>query len=304
MSRDVLRTTGDCPTDWEERGLPQYAEIIIKSLFSFVALLAVCRLAGKKFDLVVPAVFGALAAVFTLDRTVAVTDGLVALLTWGVLTVLLGLVLANYKPADNAINGKPTVIMEGGKILEKNLRKSRLTVTDMMALLRQKGAFALGDVELAMLEPDGQVSVLMKTSLQPVSPRTAGIAIQDQPGPKIVVDDGQVMVQSLLDHGLSVGWLLQEIRKQGANDFDDVFLAQLDAMHNVYVDLKQDPNKRQPDDPNVKSRLLLLASLQKIQADYETFAIETQNQGAKSDYAQGSTALQKLIDDVQAQLRK
>lgn len=284
--------------------LPHYVDVVIKSVFAFVALVLVCRLVGQKFDIVLPTVLGALAAVVSLDRSVSVLDGLITVGVWGVMAVGLKLVVANFRSAGDVVNGKPTVIIENGQVLEKNLRKSRLTVTDLMAFLRERGAFALADVEMALLEPDGQMSVLKKSSLQPVTPRTAGIAAQDQPGPKIVIQDGQVMVSALHELGLSVGWLLNEVQKQGANDFSDVFLAQIDANNSVYVDLINDPTHRQPADPNVQSRLLLLASLKKTQADYEHFGLETQNEGAKRMYEDGSIALQKIIENVQAELTK
>ena len=283
--------------------LPIHADIIAKCILSFAALVGVCRFAGRKYDVVVPMSFAVIAAVVSLDRRIPLLDGLLALVTWGLLSALLGLVLTHFAVADTAIKGKPTPIVENGNILEGNLHKSRLTVTDMMTQLRSHGAFKLADVELALLEPDGQMSVMKKSSVEPITPKTAGITVPNESGPTIVVQDGKVKVDALHQAGHSVGWLRQQLTRQGADDYDDVFLAQLDSQDNVYVDLKDDVAKREPEDPSVKSKLTLLAALKKIQADLEHFTMETENANAKARYETMAIRLSQIIKNVREELR-
>lgn len=281
-----------------------YLPTIFRSVLSFIALLLVCRAIGKKFDMVVPVVLGVLVAIVSLDRNESFSDGIIALATWGLLTVILGVVTSNFPQARNVVLGKPTVLIEQGKVLEKNLKKVRMTLSDMMTMLREKNAFKLADVEFAALESDGQMSVMKKSDSVPVTPSTAGIAVQNEAAPKVVLENGVALRQALLEEGKDAGWLLQEIKKQGARDYNDVFLAQLDGKGNLYVDLKNDTVTQPPGEPNKKSRLLLLASLKKTQADLEQFALETKNKQAKIAYEQSAASLSAVIRQVQNELQK
>ena len=106
--------------------MPAHLVIIIRSVLSFLTLLLVCRVAGKKFDVVLPVVFGGLAAVVSLDRNVRMSDGITSLLTWGALAVILGLIAIKSPEIRNAVIGKPTVLIERGKVLEQNLNSQKL----------------------------------------------------------------------------------------------------------------------------------------------------------------------------------
>ncbi|WAH35328.1 DUF421 domain-containing protein [Alicyclobacillus dauci] len=278
--------------------MPVYVETLLKSILSFIALIAVCRVIGKRVDIVLPVVFGALAAFLAVDRNVRVIDGLIALGTWGLLTVLLGWIVIKSKPAQNLINGQATPLIQGGNIVGKNLQKLRMPVGDLLALLREKDAFKLAEVEFAALESDGQISVMKKADSQPVTPKTAGIAVQNEPEPKVVIEDGVVNYNGLLQDGYVEGWILSEAKKQGATSDDEVFLAQLDNSNNLYVDLKNDVLKKTPNDPTTKSKLLLLASLKKIQSDLESFAMQTENQAARTSYTESAEQLKRLISET------
>lgn len=284
--------------------MPPYLVIIVRSVLSFIALLLVCRVAGKKFDVVLPVVFGGLAAVVSLDRNVGMSDGITSLVTWGVLTVVLGFITIWFPEVQNTVIGKPTVLIERGKVLEQNLKKMRMTTSNMMSLLREKDAFKLTEVEFAILESDGQLSVMKKSDSMPVTPTVAGITVQNEEAPKTVIQGGTIMTEALGESGRDFGWLMQEVQKQGVRDYDDVFLAQIDAKGNLYVDLKDDTLMKSPSEPTQQTKLMLLASLKKTQADLEHFTLETKNQRAKTAYEQSATSLKQVIEQVQTELKK
>lgn len=284
--------------------MPIYLEIIFRSVLSFLVLLVVCRLTGKSFKIVLPVALAVIAAVFSFDRSIRMIDSLVALVTWTALIVIYEFVAIKSKQAQTVLNGKPTVLIEDGNIIGKNLLKVRMTANELLGHLREKDAFKLADVEFAVLETDGQMSVMKKSDVQPVTPKTAGIAVQLEKAPKVVIEDGVVTYNTLLENGYSEGRLLSEIQKQGARSDDDVFLAQLDSSDNVYVDLKNDVFKKTPDYPTNKSKLLLLGSLKKLESDLEGYALQTENSQAKASYQEGARNLQRVIAQVQPQLKR
>jgi uncharacterized membrane protein YcaP (DUF421 family) len=276
--------------------MPHGWAIIARSVIAFIALVILCRVAGKKFDaFLVPAV-AAVAGLMSFSTAVP----LAALAIWGILTFLFSWARVKSYMFRRIVDGAPTVVIDNGQILEKSLAQAKLTVNDMMQLLREKNVFKLSDVEFGVLETDGQLSVMKKTEAQPVTPATQGMLIENEEAPRIVILDGRLMHKALADLGLSPGWLHGELLKQGAQDYDDVFLAQVDSKGNLYVDLKLDAKKP----PQSKARPLVLATLKKCQADLESYALATQNTEAKQMYQSEAQRVQQLIDQVQPYLHE
>lgn len=276
-----------------------YLGILFRVLFIFVALLATSRIIGKRFDVLAGYAVGGMAGIFVLQGAIPLSDGIVALLLWGLFILLTNFIAIKSPGFQNAIVGKPTILVEQGTVLEKNMGKSRLSISDMMSMLRQKNAFKLSDVEFAVLETDGQVSVMKKSELEPVSAMLAGLPVESESTPHIVIADGQVIRQTLLETGFTEGWLLGELMKQGAQDYTDVFLAQVDSKGNLYVDLYQDVLKP----AEVKAKPLLLSSLKKLAVDLETYALQTENTDAQHMYSQQAKRLQAVVHDLQSYLR-
>ncbi|MCL6548039.1 MAG: DUF421 domain-containing protein [Alicyclobacillus sp.] len=280
--------------------MPQYLDVVLRSVIAFAALVFANRLIGQKFALIAGVAAASLAAMMSLDRSIPALDGVVTLAVWGVLTFVLGYLSMKSYGFRNLVHGRPTVVIDQGQILEQSLKKSRLSINDMMTLLREKNVFKLSDVEFGVLETDGTLSVMKKTDQQPLTAAMQGLPVENEAAPRIVILDGHLMEKTLGDLGYSQGWLLGELRKQGANDYTDVFLAQIDGKGNLYVDLYKDTVKP----PQVKSKPLLLATLKKVQADLETFSLQTQNPSAKQAYEDQSKALQQLIQTMEPYLRE
>lgn len=286
--------------------MPEYAITIIRSVIAFILLLVMARVMGKKqishltfFDYCVGITIGSVAASMAVDQNIKITNGLMALLVWGLFPIILGYLGLKSRTILQLTDGKSDMVIENGKILEKNLKKNQLAVKELMLLLREKGVFNVEDVEMAIFETNGELSILKKSEEQPVTSRILGIPIERDHGPAIVISDGQVMKNSLKKLGYTKEWLLAEIQVQGAGDFQDVFLAQIDSKGNVYADLYQDNLKRE----KVQQRPLLAASLKKIQADLESFALQTENQEAKQMYTKQAQNLQNILDTISPYLR-
>lgn len=109
-----------------------------------------------------------------------------------------------------------------------------------MLLLREKGTFNISDVEMAVLETNGQLSILLKSDQQPLTPHTSGVSVQMEHEYRVLIMDGKLLRKGLEEHGYTEEWLLSEIKKQGATEIKDVFLAQVDSFGKVYVDLYEE----------------------------------------------------------------
>ncbi|WP_232334430.1 DUF421 domain-containing protein [Oceanobacillus sp. AG] len=137
----------------------------------------------------------------------------------------------------NLTDGKATTLIENGKILEKNMKKNLMNLNELMLLLREKDVFKVSDVEMAILETNGKLSIMLKTDQQPVTAKMLNMPIPLEHGPMILIMDGKMMTKSMEVLGFTAEWLETEVKKQGAYDISDVFLAQIDSKGQLYVDL-------------------------------------------------------------------
>lgn len=175
-----------------------------------------------------------------------------------------------------------------------------MTFDDLMLSLREKNAFKLSDVELAVLESNGKVSVMKKALYQPLTPKDLGMVLEEEHMPSLVIIDGHLLEKRINYLGYSKEWLLGEIIKKGAKDFKNVFLGQIDSKGNVYVDLYNDQIKVE----QVQQKPLLAAQLRKVQADLENFAIQTNDENAKKIFYDQSMELQEIINKTNPFLKE
>jgi uncharacterized membrane protein YcaP (DUF421 family) len=287
--------------------MPEYILILIRSISAFFVLLVMARLMGKKqvshltfFDYVVGITIGSIAATLSVDQNVTILNGLMGILVWGFFPIMLGLIdLKSYK-LRRLIDGAPTVMIQNGKVLEGNLQKEKMTTNELMLLLREHKAFKLADVEFAVLETNGKLSVMKKSDSQPITPKSLGIQVEAEYDPRTVIIDGNVMERTLKNLGYTKEWLKGELLKKGASHFEDVFYGQIDSKGNVYIDLYDDKIEQ----IKIKTKPLLAATLKKVQADLEMFTLQTQDPQAKETYELQSKNLQQLIETLQPYLKE
>ncbi|HEX6922692.1 MAG TPA: DUF421 domain-containing protein [Bacillales bacterium] len=287
--------------------MPEVVLILIRSILAFIVLLILSRIMGKQqlsqltfFDYIVGITIGSIAASMSVDQNIKILNGFASLVVWGLFPVLLSILSMKSFRFHNLTSGKPTVMIKNGQIQEENLKKEKMSFGDLMSMLRNKQIYKLSDVELAVMEINGKLSVMKKSETQPITPKILGMQVEKESEPRILVLDGNLMNKSLNESGYSEEWLLGEVQKQGAEGFNDVFLAQVDSTGSVYVDLYQDQLKK----PDVKQKPLVAATLKKVEADLEMFASQTKNEEAKAMYDEQAKKMQRLIGKLQPFLKE
>ncbi|MCG5105081.1 YetF domain-containing protein [Oceanobacillus alkalisoli] len=218
--------------------------ILLRSIAAFLLLFLMARLMGKKqisqltfFDYCVGITIGSIAATMSVDQNLKALNCLMSLFVWGLFPILLSYLGMKSNAFSNLTDGKPTILIENGEILDKNMRKSLMNLNELMLLLREKNVFKISEVEMAVLETNRKLSILLKTDKQPVTASMLNIPVIREHGPNILIMDGKVMKRSMEKLGFTVEWLQEEIKKQGAQHVSDVFLAQLDSTGQLYIDL-------------------------------------------------------------------
>lgn len=265
-----------------------------------VFLLLMTKLLGKRqvtelsvFEYITGITIGNLAGYISLDTDEKWYLGFLSLGVWVAVSLGIELLQLKSKRVRNWIDGTPTVLIQKGKILEKNLKKERLTTDELMQQLRMKDVFKAADVEFAIMEASGAINVLLKTENLPLTPKQLGIKVTPEREPIAVVMDGVVLVDPLQVRGFNEAWLVKELKKSDLR-VEDVFLAQIDDFGTLTIDLYDDKVKQ----PKSQNQATLLAALKKCEADMEMYGLLTADENEKQKYAACSKQLQQLIDEV------
>ena len=191
------------------------------------------------------------------------------------------------------VDGTSTILIKDGKIMEDNLKKEKYSISDLDSLLRQKNVFNIADVEFAMLEPKGDLSILLKKENRPLSPKDLNLQVAADKVPQTIIMDGTIINDAMSAAEKDRNWLHTELDKLGVT-IENVFMGQVDSYGELTVDLYDDQIKV----PSPQVRPLLLAMINKCQADVELYALETQNKSAKDMYHKNAKKLAKIADTL------
>lgn len=213
-------------------------------MFSFVFV--AMRIAGKRelgqlspFDFVVSVIIGELAAIPLEGHTIPLINGMIPIATIVAAEMLVAYLSMKIRRARTLFSGTPNVVIENGKIRMDSLKKARYNLHDLMASLRQQGYFSVADVEFAILEDTGMVSVLPKSQRRPVTPEDLELETRYEGLPLALIVDGQVNKGALKVAHLDENWLNQRLSEDGITDPKQVLLATLDTSGELYLARKE-----------------------------------------------------------------
>ncbi|MDQ7094071.1 DUF421 domain-containing protein [Desulfosporosinus sp. PR] len=277
--------------------------IIIKSLALFCITWLSIRLIGKRnmtrvkpFNFLSYIIVAFVVALMSLEL-INFSSGLVVLLIWVILPIALDYLAIKSQAVHQLINGKETVLIKHGKIMEENLLQVRMTGEDLLAELRSKGIFNLAEVEFAVMESNGDINAYLKSDKKPVTAYDLGKKVAPQAEPQTVIMDGNILAEPLSSLGLNQEWLKTELDKMGVA-LENVFLCQVDSSGELFLDLFNDAVEI----PQPKVKELLYANLEKIQADLLAFSLQTENNNAKGMYLRNSQKLDQLLNQLRPYL--
>lgn len=213
------------------------------ALFSFIALLLLVKMLGNKqvtqmtmFDYVIGITLGSIGAELAIaDEMKVFLIVLVAMITYSLFALLISIVTLKSIKIRRLFSGTSMILIEKGLIYKKNLRKCKLELNDVLTLARNQGYFNIADIEYAIMENNGKVSFLQKSSARPVTCSDMNIITQPDSLVCNVIIDGKVMPQNLRHSGKDNAWLDQQLKAQGYNDYKDIMLATIDGNDNLCV---------------------------------------------------------------------
>ncbi len=227
---------------------------IVRALIAFFTLLIFTRLLGKQqmsqltfFDYVLGITVGSIAASLTTDLTSKAWPHWVGLTTWIIAVLAVQWVTLKWRYAAKYVDGEPTVVIMNGKIMEDAMKKIRYRVSDLTEQLRDKGVFDISQVEFAVLEVSGKLTVLKKAQHQPLTPKDMNMKTKYKGISTEIIYNGVVVENNLKQVKKDRKWLETELKNQGIKDISEVFYAELETSGKLYVDKYKDKIKNKTD---------------------------------------------------------
>ncbi|OAB45682.1 DUF421 domain-containing protein [Paenibacillus antarcticus] len=286
--------------------MQEWLIVSLRTILTIVVLFFMTKLLGKRqvsqlslFEYITGITIGSLAATIPIEMDGTWHLGLISLVVWVAFSLGIEFLTIKSKMARNVLDGKSTILIKDGKVLEENLKKERLTTDELLEQLRSKDVFRLADVEFAVMESSGEVNVLLTRENQPLTPVHLGIKVAPEQETQAVIMDGNIMDEPLATIGLNRQWIDTELEKIGVA-VENVFLGQVDSYGQLFVDLYDD----QIIVPKSQNKATLFATLKKCEADLEMFSLSTDNQQAKQMYEQCSISMEQVIKDVRPALTR
>ncbi|MBX0354542.1 DUF421 domain-containing protein [Bacillus toyonensis] len=280
--------------------LPEWTLVILRSVFILIMLFAITKWLGKRqisqlsfFEYIAGMTIGDIAAQVSTGLDQKFFHGVFAILIFAAVPFFTGILSLKNKTARDFFEGKSTVLIKDGKILEDNLKKEKYTSDELLELLRGKNAFSVADVEFAVLEPSGELNVLLKKDRQPLTAKDVGLKLPNEKEPQTVIMDGNVLDEPLSSSGHNRAWLHSELEKLGVV-IENVFLGQVDSYGQLTIDIYNDKLQM----PSPQNKPLLLASLKKCHADLELFSLETKSKSASEMYSKNAKQIEKILNRV------
>ncbi|QUH25508.1 DUF421 domain-containing protein [Serpentinicella alkaliphila] len=217
----------------------------IRTLTLYFLVVVVMRMMGKRqiaqmqpFELVIAIMIADLAATPMENTGIPLLNGVVPIITLLSVQVIVSFISIKSEVVREIICGKPSILINRGKLVQSELRRLRINMNDLLEQLRGKDYPNLSDVEFAILETNGELSIIPKTSKRTVIVQDLNLKVQQEELPITVIVDGNLLYSNLQKTGRDEKWLHRELKKQGLESIKDTFFAFLSSEGEFFAQKK------------------------------------------------------------------
>ncbi|SHF58101.1 Uncharacterized membrane protein YcaP, DUF421 family [Caldanaerobius fijiensis DSM 17918] len=221
--------------------------VFMRALILYTVVVIVMRIMGKQqvaqlqpYELAVALMIADLGAVPMQNTGIPLITGIVPILTLLMAQVLISYLSLKSELVRKLVCGTPSILISKGKINEKELFKERYNVNDLLEQLRSMGYYNIADVEFAILETNGTLSVIPKSDKRPMNPNDLNLKPQYEGLPVPVIIDGNVNEANMKEVNIDMDWLKSQLALFDVKSIDEVLLASVDAQKKLYVTKKKD----------------------------------------------------------------
>ncbi|MFJ5963172.1 DUF421 domain-containing protein [Bacillus sp. NPDC093026] len=227
-----------------------FFNIFIELVIGFFALFFITKLLGKTqfaqitpFDFISALILGEMVGNAIFDQEINFLHILFAVGVWGVLIYTVEWLSQRFKSIRAFLEGRPTLVIDKGHIHYNRLKKNMLDLNQLQTLIRAKGHFALNEIEYAILETDGSVSVLPKIKYTPATAEDVNVKGKEVKLPRTFIIDGEILKKDLQEAGFDETWLKQQLKRQHISSHKDVLFCEWIENEGIYA-MKYDKSEK------------------------------------------------------------
>lgn len=228
-------------------------KVCLTSLGSLIVLFISTKLIGNKqiseltmFDYINSITIGSIGAEMATDLD-KFHLSFTAIVVYTIVILLVSCVTEKSVKARRLLTGTSIILMENGKLYPKNFSKSKLDISEFLTQCRINGYFSLDEIDTAILEQNGKISILPKVAARPVNTKDLNLALAQEKISVNVILDGVIMEDNLKRSGNDIEWLKHELKKQNINSVNDVFIGVCDTQDNTLSVYKKNENEQNSD---------------------------------------------------------
>ncbi|GFZ34378.1 DUF421 domain-containing protein [Clostridium zeae] len=221
--------------------------VLIRTIILYSVVVLVMRLMGKRqigelqpYEFVITMMISDLAALPMQDTRLPLLLGVIPIITLLMLKTLLSEIQLKSKIARKVIDGTPCVLIKEGKVNFKSLISQRINIDDLMEELRLSGYFNIKDIQYAILENNGQVSVIPKKALSPATKEDVKVDEEEDKLPLVLVINGKLDKKALQRANKDSSWLDKMLKKNNVDDIKNVYIAMMDSNAQFFLQKKDD----------------------------------------------------------------
>jgi len=226
--------------------------VILRTLILLTLIMVVMRVMGKRqigqmqpYEISILIIISALAAIPMEDIGMPLINAIIPILILFSFQIIIAYVSQKSEKMRSLLCGRPSVVIENGNIVESELKNLRMNINELHEVLRVQGSFNISDVEFAIFETNGQLSVIPKSQSRPVTPADINLETSYEGLPYPLIVDGNINYENLQKAQLNEAWIKRELSRHGIKNLSQVLLASLDTQGNLFFQRKQNQQSDQ-----------------------------------------------------------
>ncbi|WP_330948498.1 DUF421 domain-containing protein [Virgibacillus sp. MG-45] len=231
-----------------------YLLMFVDTIFGFFALFVLTKILGKTqmsqltaFDFISAVILGELVGNALFDKEAGILEIAFVIILWGGLLYGVEITTQRFKRTRYLLEGKPSLVIHKGNIIRKEMKKNKIDIGELQHLLRVKDVFSVQEVEYAILETNGQLSVLKKADYQSPNKKDLNVYPTEPFLPFTVISDGEILMDNIIEAGLTEEWLHNEIKRQGYTSVKDIFYGEYVKGQKLFLQPFIEEKKRESD---------------------------------------------------------
>lgn len=232
---------------WQAQSSLTFYQWIARGVVTISWLILLTKLMGQRqigrmtlFDFIIAITIGSVTAGGLNNSRTNLISVLISITTLAVIDIILSFISLKFSKIRRIIQGEPKILIKNGKILEQTLKNTRMNLDDLLLGLRRNKLANIGDVEFAILEPNGKISVIPKSQARPVKPKDINIDTNYEGYPVVIIEDGNILEDNLKKNNLDKEWLKDQLKNQDIDNENEVLAAILDTQGRLFINKKND----------------------------------------------------------------